>query len=151
MLIKRGILLLIVAVALTLGGCKSKEEKAEEAMRQGMHCIWSSHDIDKAFTYFEEYVKLMPDDARGYYYIGVCNMNKRNFDKSIELFNKAIELKSDYADAHYNKGLCYLLKENKDEACKAFYEALKYGKESIEDKIFDCERYYDYMQQHQQQ
>lgn len=142
---KNCFLMVCIVFILILSSCKSNEEKAEEAMASGIHNLWSLHNNLEAKANFERYVELMPNDERGYYYVGVCEMNGRNYNKAIEFFDIAISIKGDYADSHYNKGQCYLLLNNKDDACKAFYKALEYGKESMEDKIFDCERYYKYM------
>lgn len=143
--IRYWILMGCITCVILISGCRSNEEKAEEALRNGIHCLWSEHNNEKARENFERYLELVPNDARGYYYIGVCEMNSREYVKALEQFNKAIDMDANYADAHYNKGQCYLLLDNKDEACKAFYEAQAKGKESMEDKIFDCERYYEYM------
>jgi tetratricopeptide (TPR) repeat protein len=53
---------------------------------------------------------LAPDNADGWFYIGVSNMQLKKFDAALEPLKKAIEIRPDYGsgNAVYNLAICYL-------------------------------------------
>jgi tetratricopeptide (TPR) repeat protein len=71
-------------------------------------------------------VELAPDNADGWFYIGICYMQLKKFDDALEPLKKTIELRPDYSNGNaiYNLAICYLnLHDNY--SAKEMYNKLK--------------------------
>ncbi len=55
----------------------------------------------------QKWVKINPDDPKGYNNLGILYLTRRRFDKAIENYKRAISLSPSLAAAHYNLGLAY--------------------------------------------
>ena len=68
--------------------------------------------VDELETYFIEAIRLQPNLAKAYLYIGKCKYVTEDLDAALDNFNKAIELNSELADAYLERG--YVYKEQGD-------------------------------------
>lgn len=81
---------------------KYKPEPEERIMREGEKLLYEE-EYDDAKNKFEELLKLKPDSARAYRYLGKISLIKDDAVKAEELFRKAIEHNEKYTKAY--KGL----------------------------------------------
>jgi cytochrome c-type biogenesis protein CcmH/NrfG len=72
----------------------SAEVSVEHAMS-----AYAAGNINKAVAELEEYVRLHPQDKKGFYYLGYAYYKKGNMDKAREAFGSAYLLAPDYAPA----------------------------------------------------
>ena len=63
-------------------------------------------------TYFIEAIRLKPDLAEAYLYLGKCKSLAADLDAALDNFNKAIELNSELAEVYLERG--YVYKEQGD-------------------------------------
>lgn len=82
------VLLVLPAVAF------SAEVSVEHAMS-----AYATGNLNKAVAELEEYVRLHPQDKKGFYYLGYTYYKKGNMDKAREAFGSAYLLDPDYAPA----------------------------------------------------
>lgn len=70
-------------------------------------------------------IKYYPDEAIGYFYMGVALCEHRKYKKSIQYYNKAIELLPDASDNYQNRGWSYYLMGDRENALKDYDKALE--------------------------
>ena len=90
---------------------------AEEAYQQG--------DYPKAIAYFQEEIRLNPDDAWLYYWLGDAYLSQGNFDEAIANYDEAILLLPNFADVYYWRGRAKHSLDQYDEAIADYDEALQ--------------------------
>lgn len=64
-------------------------------------------DTDPLLHKAHKYVKMNPDDPRGYNNLGIVYLTRMQYDKALEYYNHAITLSPNLATTHYNIGLAY--------------------------------------------
>lgn len=80
-----------------------------------------------ALNYFEEIKDEMQDDAKFWYYMGVCHLNTHSYKKAVEYIEKAYEMDSDAInerDYDYWYGKALHLNYNFDEAISRYKKYL---------------------------
>jgi Flp pilus assembly protein TadD len=76
-------------------------------------------------------IKLDPNKARSYNYLGVVVGQKGKYGEAEEMLQKAIELDPKYAEAHFNLAVIYATQEppSKELAKQHYHTALTLGAE----------------------
>ncbi len=72
----------------------------------------------------QKWVKIHPDDPKGYNNLGILYLTRKRSDKAIEYYKRAISLSPSLAAAHYNLGLAYHQQENIELAIDAYQKAI---------------------------
>lgn len=121
----------IVFLISVLGGCASKEKRAEEHFNKGFS-YQNQGDLDKALEEYNKALELNPNYAQAYTNLGSIYVGKQDFDKAIQNFKKVLELNYLDKKAHYNLGMTYVYKGEPEKA----EEHLKYLK-SIRSEMGD--------------
>ena len=78
-----------------------QKEKAAETMKYFKILRQTDPLIAKA----QKWVKIHPDDAKGYNNLGIVYMTRLRFDKAIVYYQRAIAISPTLASTHYNLGL----------------------------------------------
>jgi tetratricopeptide (TPR) repeat protein len=73
--------------------------KAKQAIEQ--------EDFEMALGFYDEAIKIEPDNAEAYFLRGIVNFEETDDDLALNDFNKAIELGYDKIDIYYHRGLAY--------------------------------------------
>ncbi len=60
--------------------------------------------LERAQTFYREYLAARPDDAGGHHLFGLLALQMERFDEAAEMFRRAVELNPDFAEAHNNLG-----------------------------------------------
>ena len=95
--------------AIDLIDTEPKPKHAEIYLYYGV----ASYELDgEAETYFKEAIRLMPDLAEAYLYLGKCKSLTSDLDAALDNFNKAIELNPKLAEVYLERG--YVYKEQGD-------------------------------------
>jgi predicted Zn-dependent protease len=85
--------------------------------------IVEEKDIARAVTYFENYLKRMPDDPEAFFGLGLAEKRMGALDRAIENFSKAASLFPEDGEVYRELGAAYLLKANIPEAQKNLQRA----------------------------
>ena len=101
---------------------KYKPAPEERIMREGEKLFYEE-EYDDAGIKFEEVLKLKPDSARAYRYMGKINMVKGDIAKAEELFRKSIEHNEKYTKAYKNLADVMVKSDRPDEAIKILESA----------------------------
>ena len=72
----------------------------------------------------QKWVKIHPDDPKGYNNLGILYLTRERFDKAIENYKRAISLSPTLTAAHYNLGLTYHKQGKVKLAIGAYQKAL---------------------------
>ncbi len=72
----------------------------------------------------QKWVKIHPDDPKGYNNLGILYLTRKRYDKAIENYKRAISLSPSLAAAHYNLGLAYHKQGNIKLAISAYQKAI---------------------------
>jgi|UniRef100_A0A7V3VTC0 tetratricopeptide (TPR) repeat protein len=84
----------------------------------------------EARNYFEELVRIKPDDFPGWFYIGVSYLQEKNYKKAIEIFEeKALPLEPENLDVLTNLAVAYREIGNTKKAWEYLQKADKISKE----------------------
>ena len=65
-------------------------------------------NFDEAIRLYGQFVKLNPNDFRGYFNRGTTEYNAAKYDEAIHDFTQTLSLNPIYKEAYYFRGLCYL-------------------------------------------
>ena len=114
-------MLLTIAFPLLAG-----ESKESEALTPGIN-YYSAGDYKKAVKAFEQAIRLHPDSAEAYKWLGMNYLKLGDNEvltdpamlyKAVEAFNRALSLNPNFAEVRYNLGITYLALHDRDEATK---------------------------------
>jgi len=114
-------MLLIIAFPLL-----AEESKKAEALNPGIN-YYSAGDYKRAVKAFEQSIRLHPDNAEAYKWLGMNYLKLGDNEvltdpamlyKAVEAFNRALSLNPNFAEVRYNLGITYLALHNRDEAIK---------------------------------
>lgn len=111
---------------------------ALESRNQGLNSL-TSGDNEKAIEAFNQAVKLNPNDADSYYYLGSTYIVLKKYEEAAAAYEKAIRLnpKAADADTYYNLGNAYFELKKYPEAVKALTKATTLEERSSEDVYID--------------
>jgi tetratricopeptide (TPR) repeat protein len=70
-------------------------QSADEHFNKGLN-IYYAKDYTEAIQEFTEAIRINPQNAKAYYFIGYAYYKQGNFSKATEAFKMAYELKSGY-------------------------------------------------------
>lgn len=78
--------------------------KKYETLSNKASDFYKNHDYEKALAYFEQALKLSPDNPDFLNNIGVCLSKLGRYRKAVPYFDQAIKARPDYAEAYCNFG-----------------------------------------------
>ena len=114
---------------LALEGAATDDELGEEMMAKataGKGDIYvRKGDLEKAQTFFEESIKLLPENEILPYNVGEIYFANQKLDEAIEYYDIAIKIKPDWSPPYYRQGLVYLNKTNYAKAQQNFEKFLE--------------------------
>jgi tetratricopeptide (TPR) repeat protein len=87
-------------------------------------------DRQKAISAFVKATTIAPEDAEGYYGIGLTYRLMKQYDQAIPQLNRAIQLRPDYYDAHRELAYCQHGVGNNDKAIRQYNMASSYRGET---------------------
>ncbi len=79
----------------------------------------------EAINFYNEAIKLNPNDADAYNGRGATYVNLKNYKQAIVDYNKAIKLNPKYARLYYNRGIVYSDLKQYDKAIADYSKAIK--------------------------
>jgi len=85
--------------------------------------LFETKDYENAIKYFKEEIKDNPQNAKAYFYLGVC-LRKNHLTDSIEQLKQAIYLDTEYIEAYYELGVTYIILNMQKESIDSFKKAL---------------------------
>ena len=97
-----------------------EKEKASSAMEFFKILRHTDPLLQKA----QKWVKIHPDDPKGYNNLGILYLMRKRYDKAIENYKRAVSVSPSLAAAHYNLGLAYHKQGNIKLAISAYQKAL---------------------------
>ena len=77
-------------------------------------------NFDEAIRLYGQFVKLNPNDFRGYFNRGTTEYNAAKYDEAIHDFTQTLSLNPIYKEAYYFRGLCYLEQKKYELAIKDY-------------------------------
>ena len=102
---------------------------------------------EEAINYFNQYINLVPTDAKAYFLRGTAKSNILDYEGSITDYDKAIKYKPNYMEAYANRGVSKVNlipvsekigKKRKclEEPCADLLKARELGDTTVDDMIF---------------
>lgn len=82
-------------------------------------------DWDKLEYLAKIAIYKFPNDAIGYFYMGIALDEKGKHKKAIDFYTKAMELRPNIADNYQNRGLAYYRMGDKEKAIADYKKALE--------------------------
>jgi len=86
-------------------------------------CLAGLGEIDKALLSFRQALEFQPDNAEGYYWMGMCLRAKNDMTDARSFLRRSTLLDPQLAPAWYEQGNLALLTDRFDEAIKAYRKA----------------------------
>ena len=86
----------------------------------------------EAIAFFDDYIKSMATDFKGYQYRGLCYQGMKNYPRAIEDFTNEIRVAQNNADGYINRGNTYFLDNNFQAAATDFSDAIKVNSSELE-------------------
>jgi len=123
-LMARGMAFLLAA--LTISGCAASQANREQADRHvniGSAYLQAAQ-YNPALKELLDEEKLVPDDPKIHYLLGIAYQGKGLREKAADEFRKALELKPDYSEASNYLGMVYFDMGQFEKAIAAFQAAL---------------------------
>ena len=87
---------------------------------------------EKAIAYYQEYIKIKPNDAAAHNNLGVFLYNMGRLEEAEKCYHQAINLKPDFAETHYNLGLLLYKLGRLEEAEKCYHQAIDLKPDYVE-------------------
>ena len=97
--------LLLITAFLFIVGSVSAQTGAELLIKGNRATL--ERDYPLAISYYSEYIKLNPDDFRGYFNRGTTEYNAGMYSNAIEDFTTTLFHNPIYKEAYYYRGQCY--------------------------------------------
>lgn len=114
---------------LALESAKTDEDTGEEMMAKAMagkgDIYVRKGDLEKAQSFFEESIELLPENEILPYNVGEIYFANRNLDEAIAYYGIAIKIKPDWSLPYYKRGLVYLNKTDYAQAEENFKKFLE--------------------------
>ncbi|MBV8465711.1 MAG: tetratricopeptide repeat protein [Burkholderiales bacterium] len=88
-------------------------------------CRAALGDMDVALAAFRRALDFQPDNAEGYYWVGMCLKEKQDMTDARSFLRRATLLDPKLAPAWYEQGNVALLVERYDEAIRAYQKAVE--------------------------
>ncbi len=107
--------LCIFLLALSLGGCMSKEEKKVKFYNKGM-ALYERTQYVKAGLEFKNALQLDPKYLDGWYMMGMIEEKKGNLKQAFGYFSKATTLNPDHIKSNLELGKIFLVAKMPEEA-----------------------------------
>lgn len=106
-----------------LGSIDDEELKTFDTNFNKGLALFETKDYENAIKYFKEAIKDNLQNAKAYFYLGVC-LRKNYSTDSIEQLKQAIYLDPEYVEAHYELGVTYITLNMQEESIDSFKKAL---------------------------
>ncbi|MBD2293196.1 tetratricopeptide repeat protein [Anabaena sphaerica FACHB-251] len=87
--------------------------------------LYSANEYETAITFYEQELKIKPDDHFGWYNRGHALLNLGNNEEAILSYEQALKIKPDDHYAWYNRGNALRNLGNNEEAILSYEQALK--------------------------
>jgi clan AA aspartic protease (TIGR02281 family) len=138
------IFLFFAMFLITLSPLFAEERNELEALKPGIN-YFSAGDYKKALKAFEQAVRVNPDSADAYKWLGMSYLklgdneamtDPEMLDKAVNAFDNALILNPNSAEARYYIGITYLALYNKDAAVRE-YDILKDIDKELASSLFD--------------
>jgi tetratricopeptide (TPR) repeat protein len=128
----------IALFILVATSCEPPQQRVRKLIKDGINYKHQGA-YPEAQECFEKAIKIMPENAEGYYHLANLNVTVRNFDLALEQFNKTIELDSLHGEAYLNRGrVVFVLTGDRQKACPDWIKAHNLGVPSLTDEIKHC-------------
>lgn len=88
-----------------------------------------------AIKFFDDYIKIAPNEYRGYNYKGLSHQAMKEYKRSIEDFTKVISLAPNSSDGYINRGNSYFFEKNFSSALIDFNDAIRVNPHEIEARL----------------
>jgi tetratricopeptide (TPR) repeat protein len=105
---------------------EESEKEVEELLQEGIREL-KCGDVIGADVCFHRALKLRPNNAKIYYYLGICWTESKKlavYEKGLGFFKKAIQINPDYIDAYLKIGDCYCTMNQFEEALIYYQKVL---------------------------
>ena len=137
--------LLLGVLAFAAPGCRSEEKKTTpepggkdapfvdpDAKRSGDppglakgKSLFTQKSYTASLREFDEYIKLHPEDARGYYYRAVSLQALGRNDEAVAALEKAVEREPDFPEKHNNLAGMFIVGENYEAGIRVLEAAVR--------------------------
>jgi tetratricopeptide (TPR) repeat protein len=88
-------------------------------------------DYTQAIALYNQYIKLNPEDFRGYFNRGTTEMNARKYTEAEQDFTKTLSLNPVYKEAYYYRGQSFVKQTKYDLAIKDYTHILDKDPRSV--------------------
>jgi len=105
-----------------------------EIFQKGLEAYYGARFAD-GIKYFDDYIKIMPNEINGFKYRGLCYQGKKDFQRAIEDFSSVIRMSPNKAEGYVNRGNTYIMMNNLPSAERDFKDAVKNESHNIEGYI----------------
>jgi tetratricopeptide (TPR) repeat protein len=122
------ILALLIIIIFVFFSCYSKTPKKAKTsyhLFKRSRIYYEQGRVKEALSEINEAIKLDPEDARFYQFLGYVHFSMGNFKEAEEAYNRTLEIKPDLTDARNHLGALYVATNRLDEALEEFRIALK--------------------------
>jgi tetratricopeptide (TPR) repeat protein len=102
---------------------------------RGMVELWQEN-WHSALTYFQKAIRINPDYAEAWFYVGYCYHQLGRYQDSIEACKQSIRIKPDNANVHYNLGVAYTKLGQIQDAIESFKQTIRINPDYAEAHYF---------------
>ena len=88
-------------------------------------------DYTQAIALYDQYIKLNPEDFRGYFNRGTTEMNAQKYTEAEQDFTKTLSLNPVYKEAYYYRGQSFVKQKKYDLAIKDYTHILDKDPRSV--------------------
>ena len=88
-------------------------------------------DYTQAIVLYSQYIKLNPEDFRGYFNRGTTEMNAQKYTEAEQDFTKTLSLNPVYKEAYYYRGQSFVKQKKYDLAIKDYTHILDKDPRSV--------------------
>ncbi len=104
-----------------------------EVFSKGLEYYYGAKFQD-GIQFFDDYIKSMPNDSKGYQYRGLCYQGMGNYPRAIEDFTNAVRIAASFEN-YVNRGNTYFLDNNLSSAMIDFTDAIRVNANEVEGYI----------------
>lgn len=116
------IVAVILLVTIAHGDSFANKKKDETPFAKGVQYFYQQK-FEIAELLFQEELKINPENARAYSYLGDIFLYKKRYDGALQLYLKAMELNPKSAEDAFRIGQIYYYKKQPHEAIEYFHKA----------------------------
>ncbi len=102
-----------------------------DIFNKGLEAYYGSK-FENGINYFDEYIKSMSNDYKGYNYRGLCYQSLRDYQRAIDDFTRVVTIAKDNSEGYINRGNTFMLKGNFTSAISDFTDAIRINPNNME-------------------